>query len=346
MPYGKSQLGCIGVDGKVYAIGVGTITVNYDKVYPAGDYNSVYDPKTNSWTMKKSMPSVRLSFGIAAWESKIYCIGGEYGPVGTNEVYDIATDSWTNMTSMPTARSYLCASAVDGKIYLIGGSTTSFGRPSNLNEVYDIATDTWTTKTPMPKAVYSYASAVLNNKIYIIGGISPNEENILQIYDCKTNNWSYGAPLPVNIRGAAAVATLGYHAPERIYVFGGYVSGGNLAADYNWVYDPANDSWTNGKALPTHRRDMGAANINDQLYIIGGHIDETHTSSRINERYTPIGYSQEPLKTSPPPTGNTQPMLPTVSIIAGAVIAATVVAVAGVVVYHFKHAPVKASNPS
>jgi N-acetylneuraminic acid mutarotase len=106
---GRSYFGCIGVNGLVYAIGGGS-----SGLVP---YNSVYDPESNGWATKQSMPSARLYFGIATWEGKIYCIGGQYGPVGTNEVYDVATDTWTTLAAMPTPRSYLCASAVDGKIY-------------------------------------------------------------------------------------------------------------------------------------------------------------------------------------------------------------------------------------
>jgi N-acetylneuraminic acid mutarotase len=196
---------------------------------------------------------------------------------------------------------------------------------------------------PMLKGVHTYASAVLNDKIYIIGGVSPNEENILQIYDCKTNNWSYGASLPITLSGVVAVAITGYHAPERIYVFGGYFTGSNQPSNYNWVYDPANDSWTSGKVMPTNRRDLGVANVDDQLYAIGG--DEGRVDfSRVNERYTPFGYSEVPLKTTPSPTGSEQPALPPASIIVGVVVAVTVVAFVGVVVFHFKHVPVKASK--
>ena len=107
-----------------------------------------------------------------------------------------------------------------------------------MNEVYDIATDSWTTKTPMLQAVHSYASAVIGQKIYIIGGISPLEVNLVQIYDCSNDTWSYGAPLPVTLSGATAVATTGFYAPEKIYVFGGHDANHNLQLYYNWVYDP------------------------------------------------------------------------------------------------------------
>jgi N-acetylneuraminic acid mutarotase len=343
MPSGRSFFGVVGVNYKIYAISGAT-----DGGY-AG-YTEEYNPETNIWTTKQSIPTSRGSFGIAAYENKIYCIGGEsqYNGLiyGTNEVYNILNDSWRTLSSMPTPRCYLCGSVVNGKIYLIGGSTSYWGTPVNLNEVYDIATDSWTTKTPMLQAVHTYASAVIGQKIYIIGGISPLEVNLVQIYDCSNDTWSYGEPLPVTLSGAAAVATTGFYAPEKIYVFGGHDANYNLQLNNNWVYDPVWNFWTNGTSIPTARGHLGAANVNDLLYVIGGQEQRVDFST-VNERFTPLGYSVVPLKTSPPPTGSSgdnQTLLPTIAIVAGVAVAATVIAVTGVMVYHFKHAPAKAAK--
>jgi N-acetylneuraminic acid mutarotase len=206
-------------------------------------------------------------FGIAAYQDEIYCIGGALVGLntvyGVNEVYDTVTDSWATLASMPTPRMGLTANGVNGKIYLIGGSTSDHEfLTANLNEVYDIATDTWSTKAPIPQPVQEYASTVLNGKIYVIGGAnSTSDVNYTQIYDCASDSWSYGAPLPITSIGAVAVATTGYFAPEKIYVFGGRDIFHNVNFNYNWVYDPQHNSWSSGAAMPTNRTGLGVQTL-------------------------------------------------------------------------------------
>ena len=36
-----------------------------------------YNPGTDTWTLKAPMPTSRDGFGIAVYQNKIYCIGGE-----------------------------------------------------------------------------------------------------------------------------------------------------------------------------------------------------------------------------------------------------------------------------
>jgi N-acetylneuraminic acid mutarotase len=340
MPTARHGLSVIGVNDKVFAIGGGGI--GYLNV------NELYDPLSDSWSTKQPMPTARCLFGIASNEDKIYCMGGALVGLntvyGVNEVYNIDTDSWTTKASMPTPRTYLTANIVNGKIYLIGGSTSDHDFLTvNLNEVYDIATDTWTTKSPIPYAAQAYVSAVLNGKIYIIGGAnSTSDLNYVQIYDCASDSWSYGDPLPAPLMGASASATTGFYAPEKIYVFGGRDPYNNRELNYNWVYYPQNNFWSTGAVMPTNRTGLGVANVNDMLYVIGG-LDR-YDKTKINERYVPFGYSEVPLK-SPPPSGLSED-LPLTAVIAGIAVAATVVAVAGFVVYHFKHSPAKAAKGS
>src|SRR5512135_85726 len=77
MHQARCGLGVIAVEGKVYAIG-GT---------PSGDSfienvmgtTEQYDPTTDMWVYKKSMPTPRAFFSVASYQNKIYCIGGAVG---------------------------------------------------------------------------------------------------------------------------------------------------------------------------------------------------------------------------------------------------------------------------
>jgi N-acetylneuraminic acid mutarotase len=302
----RGDLGVAVVNGKIYAIGGSTASGNYPPSIPHGGFvgtNEEYDPATDKWTFKESMPTPRADFAIAVYQNKIYCIGGAIGvekqdyifysfiTSGVNEVYDPATDTWETKTPMPTGGSRLHANVVNGKIYVIKDS-------SGRNEVYDPATDSWTTKAKMPiptGAVYSYpddyVSAVVDNKIYILGEfLSSDVFSVrLLIYDTENDSWGQGAPALSTCWRGSAGATTGVLVPKRIYV----ISTGSYS---NQVYDPKSDGWTAGAAIPTSRLDFGVAVVNDKLYAIGGYtsIKGDFAPSAVNEQYTPFGYGTIP----------------------------------------------------
>jgi len=288
MPTARAGIGVAVVGGKIYAIG--------------GSYDSVgeteeYDPATNTWATKTSMPTPRMWLGIAVVENKIYVIGGDSGnwevgitPTSVNEVYDPATDTWETLTPMPTKRMAVSANVVDGKIYVIGGGQRAPNTNFDVNEVYDTETDTWTTKTPVPTGVEHHTSTVVDNKIYVIGGAVKVTLN--QIYDTETDTWSNGSLLPKGVDAAAAVATSGVYAPERIYVIGGKQD--LDAVNFNQIYDPETDTWSTGTAMQTARYGLGVAIIDDVLYAIGGREGWVgFPISAANEQYTPAGYIPE-----------------------------------------------------
>jgi N-acetylneuraminic acid mutarotase len=317
----RGGLGVAVVNGKIYAIGgsIDTLIASYGHSGQVGT-NEEYDPATNKWVYKLSMPTPRSHFAIAAYQNKIYCIGGyleNSSNTGVNEVYDPETDTWETKTAMPTARRQLQANVVGDKIYLIGGAPDG-----TVIEVYDPATDSWTTKAPMPTETNLYASAVVNNRIYIIDG------NRTQIYNAETDTWSSGAESPSHTMHGAAGVTTGALAPKRIYVMG--VTKPITFADpppcLTQVYDTASDSWAAGASMPTNRVNFGVAVINDTIYAIGGHTHDSIgfiTPSAVNEQYTPIGYG------TPDTTDQSQSPLLIYAVAAGAA-AITIIAITAV----------------
>jgi N-acetylneuraminic acid mutarotase len=291
MHVARGNLGIATVNGKVYAIGGSTRTGSTGSPLSPSSIvgtNEEYDPATDTWTFRASMPTPRYNFAIVEYQNKIYCIGGYIANAssrtgttrtGINEVYDPSTDTWENKTPMPTPRSDLQANVVNGKIYLIGGfitNTTSRALYSttSLNEVYDPATDTWTQKAPSPQMVYDYALAALDEKIYVLcGSNDAGHTTKNQIYDTQTDIWSTGSSAPTYFMHGSAVATVGIFSPERIYVFNKpatNMASGPVPVYSNQIYDPKTDTWTTGADMPTEREYFGAVNVNDTIYVVGG----------------------------------------------------------------------------
>lgn len=295
MHYARSSLGVAVVDDKIYAIGgtnlraVGGSEVRDTKYYRGGvvGYNEEYDPKTDEWTTKTAMPTSRSRFAIAAYQNKIYCMGGfdaNGTAVAINEVYDTLTDTWETKTPMSAPRTHVQATVVDGKIYLLCGFLNGdLNHAININQAYDPKTDSWATMAAIPNQASAYTPAVaFNNQIYLMG------EDI-KIYDPQANTWNSAVLEPLTTFYGYAAATSGKFAPARIYVFSG--------AEVK-VFDPANGSWSLGAALPSERQQFGAVSLDDQLYVVGGEYLKWNIGGglqelsplALNTQYTPMGY--------------------------------------------------------
>jgi len=253
MPTARSDFGIAVYQDKIYVIG-GTIGsgIAWGESLLTGA-TEVYDPATDTWTTKTSMPTPRQGLEANVVSDKIYLIGGVRYVGGLlhlefdeNEVYDPATDSWTTKAPLPTAVWGYSSAVVDNKIYLIGGGNkTSDGTfPVTLNQIYNPA----------------------------------------------TNTWNFGQSVPTGLWHADAGATTGVFAPKRIYVLGGaYYS---VTYNLTQTYDPEANTWTTGTPIPTPRYGLGVAVIDDELYAIGGKTERDNYSA-INEKYTPIDYIPE-----------------------------------------------------
>ncbi len=126
LPTARTRLASATVDNKVYLIG-GAL----DIVGSATNLtlNQQYDPVTDSWTTKASMPTARRYLTATTVNNKIYAIGGYdqngVGYISSNEEYNPATNTWATKSSMPLARQQHAAAETGGKIYAMGGTASS-----------------------------------------------------------------------------------------------------------------------------------------------------------------------------------------------------------------------------
>jgi len=118
----RNGLGVAAINGVLYAVG------------GAGGNPAVYladlqafDPSSNTWTPRASMPTPRQGLGVSAINGILYAVGGcndnSASPpcLATVETYDPGTDMWTTRASMPTARVWLGAAAINSILYAVGG---------------------------------------------------------------------------------------------------------------------------------------------------------------------------------------------------------------------------------
>ena len=123
MPTARGGLAVAVVNGIIYAFGGA-----WDGSPPCCHLSTVeaYDPATNTWTTKASMPTGRSSLAAAVLDNKVYVVGG--GTTGTSavlstsEIYNPASNTWTTGPSMPTGRAYFGATTLNGILYAVGGA--------------------------------------------------------------------------------------------------------------------------------------------------------------------------------------------------------------------------------
>jgi len=256
MPTPRSDFGIAVVQNKIYCIG----GMRYFDYSGHGEgilcaFNEVYDPLTDTWENKTSMPTTRQRPIANVVNDKIYVICGfqyhnlppPYTTSGldVNEVYDPETDSWTTKTPIPTTSSNPASATVNNKIYVISGFH------SDLNQIYNPESDTWSQGAPIPTAVALAGAGATTGemapkRIYVIGGYpSYPEVSLNQVYDPDTNTWSSGSQMPT-ARHSLGVAVIN----DTLYAIGGGSTNLNVRYyDENEKYTPIGyipefPSWT------------------------------------------------------------------------------------------------------
>jgi len=163
------------VSGKIYVMGgVNSYTL------PTYSYNYVYDPATNSWTLRADLLAPRSHHAAVEFKGRIYLLGGTFRYAHNEDqmasavdVYDPVANKWTTPTSLPDSLRAMCGAAVaNGRIYVIAGARQSTGGNAPLATVdeFDPQTGCWKQVTALPSARAALTAASVDDVIYAIGG--------------------------------------------------------------------------------------------------------------------------------------------------------------------------------
>merc|ERR1740124_1349339 len=102
MPGPRSSLGCVALEGKLYAVGgIGDARQTLDTA-------EVYDPQTDGWQPLAKMSTARSVLGLAAVGGKVYAIGGHGGnsALDSVEAFNPQLGAWALVASMSVKRKY------------------------------------------------------------------------------------------------------------------------------------------------------------------------------------------------------------------------------------------------
>jgi N-acetylneuraminic acid mutarotase len=273
----RQELAVAAANGRLYAIG----GISGNSVLSSVEE---YDPPTNRWRFVAPLPETLHHPAAAVVDDIIYVIGGyrtlAFDPTSAVYRYDPRSDLWTRVASLPSPRGALAAAVIDGRIYAVGGNPGG-----NALTMYDPMADRWTSLAAMPTAREHLAAVAAGGKLYVAGGRQPRNVAALEVYDPATDRWGALSPLPTARSGLAAAVT-----GARMYVFGGE---GNPFSptgvfEQNEAYDIGSDTWRTDTAMPTPRHGIGAAVIDDRIYIPGGAILQGFGAINTNEAFIAV----------------------------------------------------------
>jgi N-acetylneuraminic acid mutarotase len=192
MPTSRQFLTANIVDDKIYLIGglaLGPPPAWQDKLtndprsklitYSESSLTEMYDPITDSWTEKESIPTAVDSYASVVIDKRIYVISGRSGGnvLGLVQVYDTQVDEWCLAAPIPTpvegAAVCVMTTGNTEAVYVVGGSIRSDGgNATNLNQIYFPENNSWTTGKPMLDNMSGLSVVVVNDRLFAMGGIS------------------------------------------------------------------------------------------------------------------------------------------------------------------------------
>ncbi|MBS0154321.1 MAG: hypothetical protein JSS38_06995 [Nitrospira sp.] len=301
----RFRTGLTSAEGKLFSIGGGQDSSPVNLV-------EEYDPDTQNWALRASIPSSRVSPAVGEALGKIYVIGGS-----SNTSEDFPSPLATvEEGSLPPPGSVLQIPTGDASVTGNGQVTVRWnpvvGATSyNLYMASDIKLDRSNyASLPDGAKLISVTSphtitGLTNGKTYyfFVTAADAGRESEESFGSSATPtaplglSWHTRAPMPTPRLEAGAAAV-----NNKVYVIGGF-SGSTLATTEE--YDPATDTWTTKTDMLTARRSPVVAAINNKIYAIGGmnyvNVNQV-TYSYATEEYDPLTNTWT--SKAPMPTGN------------------------------------------
>ena len=258
----------------------GTSTGHGKKAYFSGfGWNSTvvyeFDAESGEWLTLPDCP--HNSFSLTIVDGLLTAVGGNDMWLRTNKLLSYKDKKWVQkFPSMPTKRSDAVVISNDNVLVVIGGYEENEIRDGTPNkrletvEIMDIKTKKWFTAAPLPYGITSGTAAICGDFLYIMGSYSVSFCSLEALLHSNTQEssttvWQKTEYLPV-------------HSVYCVSVKGQLLAIGGEHFDDDRTpirkYNSVNNSWDIVTHMTIGRSQCLAAVLSDdQLIIVGGHID-------------------------------------------------------------------------
>ncbi len=184
---------------------------------------------------------------------------------------------WEPGAKMPIGKGGQVTGLVNGKLLAAGGTYWINGEKKFWTGdlyVYDPATDKWSEAPAVPFPLSYGSGRAINNKLYVVSGTDGEKDytyTLICVWRGGQYHWIWGPPVPEPRIYSVAVAI-----GSKLYV----INGSPDSAFKGKVHDDIlildtkhpEKGWTRSRPMPgTGRTLVGAAAIDDKIYIFGGY---------------------------------------------------------------------------
>lgn len=278
----RQEMGVAALDGRIYVVG------GIDGSRQAITTVEAYDPPTDRWTQRASLPDPMHHVNVAAAGGKLYVVGAlsgaSFDATGVTLVYNPGADAWSPLSSMPSGTERGASGVAvldDGRIVVAGGLRG--GASVTDASVFDPGTNSWSPLQPLAVARDHLAAANVGGRVYAATGRDNGVlKSALEVLDPTTGSWSRRADILTARGGVAAAALSG-----RLVVLGGEGNGADPAGIFHETesYDPSTDGWRTEAPMRTGRHGIGAAVVGNRLFVPGGATREGFGAVTANESF-------------------------------------------------------------
>ncbi|XP_063369830.1 influenza virus NS1A-binding protein homolog A-like [Cydia amplana] len=280
----RARFPAAALGGRVYVLGGSD---GHNELDSVDAFEEGGETGLGKWKPRARLPGARSHAAAAADHERgiLYVVGGWAGGRSLKAVHrdrerqgETGLGEWKPRARLPGARSHAAAAADHerGILYVVGG--WAGGR--SLKAVHrdrerqgETGLGEWKPRARLPGA-RSHAAAAADHErgiLYVVGGWAGGR-SLKAVHrdrerqgETGLGEWKPRARLPGARSHAAAAAD---HERGILYVVGGWAGGRSLKAVHR--YDPATDSWSDGRPLTTGRSQCCAVPWRGSLWALGG----------------------------------------------------------------------------
>lgn len=226
------------------------------------------------WYAQEPLPEPRKGMGAVVYENTFFLIGGQTpnGIDGSVIRFNLADKSWQTLDETITPVTDVQAVLLGEKIYVPGGCLADGSATDQLN-VFDPRQNIWESKAQLPAPRCAYALAAFEGQLFLFGGKDKDEIfDTVFAYNPQEDRWDQRTAMSSPRAYAGAIVVGG-----KIHLLGGF--DGAHALDLHEIYTPTRDGtgeqpWEDASPLPAPRYAMGAAQLVNMIYLLGGAGEE------------------------------------------------------------------------
>ncbi len=236
----------------------------------------------SDWEKLPDMPVGKWEAGTVLLDGKLYIMGGYTQGVRSSKIchiFDPKDNSWTPIQDLPSGITHINM-VLDGRTIWYAGGFKDGYKGHTISEVwsYDIDKDRFTAAPLLPETRGGGGLALVDRKLHYFGGNKSDRDTdaadhwVLDLNDWAKGSaqWTDASPMPEPRNQFSTVTLKG-----KIYLIGGQFHHDSMQLDQPRVdiYDPKNDSWRIGPALPKgHSHSEGGTFVHGgRIYMVGGH---------------------------------------------------------------------------